>query len=172
MGLRGDEGVLITGIYGPGKSTVAAETAYLLEQRRQPYARLDLDYLGWGVGYPDDEAAGFGLMLRNLAAVILNYREAGISVLVMAYFFSSRDELHGIREAAGVPLRVVRLSLPLPDIEQRLATDVTTERQEELREAARQIAAGEGAGIEDVALANDRPVGTVARQVMTWLGWV
>ena len=90
----------------------------------------------------------------------------------MAYFVSGQDELHGIREAVGVPLRVVRLSLPLPDIEQRLATDVTTERQEELREAARQIAAGEGAGIEDVALANDRPVGTVAQQVMTWLGWV
>jgi len=27
----------------------------------------------------------------------------------------------GIREAAGVPLRVVRLSVPLPDIERRLA---------------------------------------------------
>ncbi len=89
----------------------------------------------------------------------------------MAYFVSSHDELHGIREAARAPLRVVRLSLPLPDIEQRLATDVTTERQEELREAARQIAAGEGVGIEDVVLANDRPVGIVAQQVMTWLGW-
>jgi energy-coupling factor transporter ATP-binding protein EcfA2 len=172
MGLRSDEGVLITGVYGSGKSTVAAEIAYLLEQRRQPYALLDLDFLGWGVGYPDDEAAGFGLMLRNLAAVLSNYREAGISVFVMAYFVSSHHELDGIREAAGVPLRVVRLSLPLPDIEQRLATDVTTERQEELREAARQIAAGEGVGIEDVELANDRPVGIVAQQVMTWLGWV
>jgi len=170
VGLRSDEGVLLTGVYGSGKSTVAAEIAYLLEQRRQPYALLDLDFLGWGVDYPD-EAAGFGLMLRNLAAVVSNYREAGISVFVMAYFVSSHDELHGIREAVGVPLRVVRLSLPLPDIEQRLATDVTTERHEELREAARQIAAGEGVGIEDVVLANDRPVGTVAQQVMTWLGW-
>jgi hypothetical protein len=88
----------------------------------------------------------------------------------MAYFFSGHDELRGIREAAGVPLRVVRLSLP--DIGQRLAADVTTERQEELREAARQIAAGEGVGIEDVVLANDRPVGIVAQQVMTWLGRV
>jgi adenylylsulfate kinase-like enzyme len=81
MGLRSDEGVPITGVYGSGKSTVAAEIAYLLEQRRQPYALLDLDFLGWGVGSPDHEAAGFGLMLRNLAAVASNYREAGISVL-------------------------------------------------------------------------------------------
>jgi hypothetical protein len=79
--------------------------------------------------------------------------------------------LHGIREAVRVPLRVVRLSVPLPDIEQRLAADVTTERREELREAAQQIEDGEGVGIEDIVLANDRPVPVVAEQVMTWLGW-
>ena len=172
MGVRGTEGVLITGVYGSGKSSVAAEIAYLLEQRRQPYALLDLDFLGWGVNYSGDDAAGFRLMLRNLAAVVSNYREAGISVFLLAYFVSSRDELRSIRETVGVPLRVVRLSVPLPDIERRLAADVTTERQEELREAAKQIAAGEGVGMEDMVLANDRPVAIVAQQIMTWLGWV
>ena len=82
-------------------------------------------------------------MLRNLAAVVSNYREGGISVFVLAYFVSSPDELRGIRDACGVPLR----------------------------EAARQIAAGQGVGIEDIALANDRPVPVVAEQIMTWLGW-
>jgi hypothetical protein len=38
------EGVLITGVYGSGKSSVAAEIAYLLQERRQPYALLDLDF--------------------------------------------------------------------------------------------------------------------------------
>jgi len=171
MEIRSDEGVLITGVYGAGKSTVAAEISYLLEQRRQPYALLDLDFLGWGVNSFDDSAAGNSFMLRNLAAVVSNYREGGISVFVLAYFVSSHEELRGIREAVGVPLRVVRLSVPLPDIEQRLAADVTTERREELREAARQIEDGEGVGVEDVVLANDRPVPVVAEQVMTWLGW-
>ena len=64
------------------------------------------------------------------------------------------------------------MSVPLADIEQRLAADVTTERREELREAARQIAAGGGVGLEDVVLANDRPVPVVAEQIMTWLGWM
>ncbi len=172
MVVRGAEGVLIAGVYGSGKSSVAAEIAYLLEQRRQAYALLDLDFLGWGVDYSDDEAAGFGRMLRNLAAVVANYREAGISVFVLAYFVADQDELRGIQEAVGVPLRVVRLSVPLADIEQRLAADVTTERQKELREAAQQIAAGAGAGVEDVVVANDRPVGIVAQQILTWLGWV
>jgi hypothetical protein len=49
---------------------------------------------------------------------------------------------------------------------------VTTERREELREAARQIATGEGVGLEDVVLANDRPVPVVAQEILTWLGWV
>jgi hypothetical protein len=172
MAVIGAEGVLITGVYGSGKSSVAAEIAYVLEQRRQPYALLDLDFLGWGVNYRDDDSAGFGLTLRNLAAVVSNYRQAGISVFVLAYFVRDHGALRGIREAVGVPLRVVRLAVPLPDIARRLAADVTTERQEELREAARQIAVGEGAGIEDVMLANDRPVGIVAQQVMSWLGWV
>jgi adenylylsulfate kinase len=172
MAVISAEGALITGVYGSGKSSVAAEIAYLLEQRCQPYALLDLDFLGWSVNYSDDGSARFGLMLRNLAAVASNYREAGISVFVLAFFVRDHDALRGIREAVGVPLRVVRLSVPLPDIAQRLAADVTTERQEDLREAGRQIAAGEGVGVEDVMVANDRPVAVVARQVMSWLGWV
>jgi adenylylsulfate kinase-like enzyme len=50
------DGVLITGVYGSGKSSVAAEITYLLEQRDQPYALLDLDYLGW-VGDQDSALA-------------------------------------------------------------------------------------------------------------------
>jgi len=44
-------------------------------------------------------------------------------------------ELQGVREALGVPLRVARLAVPLADIEQRLASDVTSGRREDLREA-------------------------------------
>ena len=71
-----------------------------------------------------------------------------------------------------MPLRVVRLSVPLPDIERRLAADVTTERRDDLREAAGSIAAAEGVGVEDAVVDNDRPVPVVAREVMTWLGWL
>jgi hypothetical protein len=169
--LRSDEGVLITGVYGAGKSTVAAEICYLLEQRRQPYALLDLDFIGWGVRSFDGETAGSPFLLRNLAAIVSNYREGGISVFVLAYFVDSQEQLRGIQDAVGVPLRVVRLSTALPDIEQRLAADVTTERRLELQEAARQIASGDGIGLEDLVLANDGPVPVVARQIMTWLGW-
>ena len=42
---RRAEGVLLTGVYGSGKSSVAQEIAYLLEQQGEPFALLDLDYL-------------------------------------------------------------------------------------------------------------------------------
>ena len=35
--------VLLTGVYGAGKSSVAAEIAYLLEQRGEAFALLDLE---------------------------------------------------------------------------------------------------------------------------------
>jgi MoxR-like ATPase len=70
---RRAEGVLLTGVYGSGKSSVAEDIAYLLEQRAQSYALLDLDYLSWAGTGTDDRAAEFGLMLQNLSAVAANY---------------------------------------------------------------------------------------------------
>lgn len=67
MNKRRAEGVLLTGVYGSGKSSVAAEIAYLLEQRGERYALLDLDYLSWAGTGASDRASEFGLMLENLA---------------------------------------------------------------------------------------------------------
>jgi hypothetical protein len=168
---RRAEGVLLTGVYGSGKSSVAEEIAYLLEQAGEPYALLDLDYLSWAGTGDDHRAAEFGLMLQNLAAVTANYRRAGIRFFVLAYFVRSDGEVQGVREALGLPLRVVRLTVPLPGTERRLASDVTSGRRDDLREAASSIAAGEGVGVEDTAISNDRPIGIVAQDVMTFLGW-
>jgi len=162
------EGVLITGVFGSGKSSVAAEITYLLEQQDELYALLDLDYLGW-VG---DHATGRAMMLRNLAAVAPNYLALGVTTFVVAYFVRDHSTLRGIKEALGVPLRIVRLSVPLQDIEQRLAADVTSGRRDDLRDAAASIAASEGVGVEDLVIRNVRPVSQIAHEVMAWLGWL
>jgi hypothetical protein len=80
---RAAEGVLLTGVYGSGKSSVAEEIAYLLEQQGEPYALLDLDYLSWAGAGTGDRAGGSGVMLQNLSAVAANYR-AGIRRFVLA----------------------------------------------------------------------------------------
>jgi hypothetical protein len=28
-----------------------------------------------------------------------------------------------------------------------------------------------GVGLEDLVVANDRPIGTMAQEIMSWLGW-
>jgi hypothetical protein len=168
MRSRGPEGVLITGVFGSGKSSVAAEIGYLLEQRGELYALLDLDYLGW-VG---DHATGHAMMLRNLAAVAANYRDLRVGKYVAAYFVRDRDALHQVKDALGVPLRVVRLSVPLPEIKRRLAADVTSGRRDDLRDAAASIAASEGVGVEDLVTGNDRAIAEIARELMAWLGWL
>ena len=65
----------------------------------------------------------------------------------------------------------MRLAVPLGIIEQRLASDVTSGRRDDLREAAEQIATAEGVGLEDVTIVNDRPVHVVAQEIMAFLGW-
>jgi len=172
VGTDGGDGVLITGGYGSGKSSVAAEIAFALERRGEPYALLDLDYLSWA-GAPDggSRADEVSLMLTNLAAVVANYRRAGIGRFVLAYFIRTPSELQGIRQAVGVPVRVVRLIVPLDEIKRRLAGDVTSGRRDDLRAAAGSLAIAEGAGLEDMAIGNDRPVSVVAEHIMAFLSW-
>jgi hypothetical protein len=106
-------------------------------------------------------------MVQNLAAVAANYRRAGLRLFVLAYFVRSAGVVREVRKALGLPLRVARLTVPLPDIDQRLARDVTSGCRDDLRAAAASIAVGEGTGVEDVVISNDRPIGVVAGDVMT-----
>jgi KaiC/GvpD/RAD55 family RecA-like ATPase len=169
MTVRAEEAVLITGVFGTGKTSVAVEIADMCEKQGLPYAVLDLDWLMWfNLG---GEAAGFAMMLRNLTAVVDNYREAGARFFILARAIRDADELERVRSAMAMPVRVVRLEVALPEIERRLLSDVTTSRLDDLREAGEWLEAGEGVGIEDLLVTNDRPIHDVAEQIVEWLGW-
>jgi adenylylsulfate kinase-like enzyme len=174
VGGSGDpSAVLLTGVYGSGKSTVAAEIAGILGARRLPYAALDLDWLGWfDNGELDSHGAGLSVMLANLSAVVGNYRRSGVRLFVLAWAVPGRAELDAIRAQLGMPVRAVRLTVPLAQIEERLRADVTTERRDDLREAAAWIATSRGVGVEDVTVANESPIREVALTILDWLGWM
>ena len=54
---RSAQAVLLTGVYGSGKTAVAEEIGTLMEERGVPYAALDLDWLAWfDAGWDDDDA--------------------------------------------------------------------------------------------------------------------
>ena len=64
------EGVLITGVYGAGKSSVAEEIANALEAHGARFGAVDLDWLMW-FGVPGVEPENLRrVFLANLAAVV------------------------------------------------------------------------------------------------------
>ncbi|HKY46858.1 MAG TPA: hypothetical protein VJQ79_02630 [Acidimicrobiia bacterium] len=166
------QAVVVTGVYGVGKTTVIEEMAEQLENAGLAFGAIDLDWLWWfNVPSLQDRAAD-GIGLSNLAAVAGNYRSAGVSRLMLAGAIADDTHLAELVRAIRCPLRVVRLTLPLREIENRLAGAVTTGRQVDLRQTREWIEEDFGSGIGDLVIANDRPVQAVAREILDWLGWV
>ncbi|MFP6745740.1 MAG: hypothetical protein VCB77_11200 [Alphaproteobacteria bacterium] len=165
-----ERGALITGACGTGKSSVVEEIAELLERGELSYAAIDLDWLMWFDADVDD-ATRDRVFLANLRAMVSNYREAGVERFVMAGSIPDDATVTAIRAAVPVPLRVVRFSLPLAEIEARLGTAVTVGRADDLRVARQWIAAATGVGIENVVIDNDRPIRDTALEILAWLGW-
>ena len=168
---REEAAVLITGAFGSGKSTVAEELVDVIEQRGLPYALMDLDFLAWY--FAGDRDAESRVLRQNVEALAANFRAAGVRLFVLAGASQDRAEVDVMSRALGVPLKVVRLTVPLPEIERRLRASASTEARlrDDLPRAAEWIASGAGEGIEDLALANEGPPREVAAQIASWLGW-
>ena len=167
----GVAGVLITGVYGTGKSTLAEEIANILEARRVAFGALDLDWLGWFGAPRQSLEERRAVFLRNLAAVASNYRGAGVMRLVLAGAVRDREQLMELEAAIGVPLRVVRLVVSSEEITRRLESHPTVGRLGDLEVARQWLADRVGEGIEDRVAVNDGPIGEVAAEVLDWLGW-
>ena len=166
------QAVMVTGVYGVGKTTVVEEMAEQLEDTGLTFAAIDLDWLWWfNIGSLDDDAVD-RIGLSNLAAVARNYIDAGVNHLMLAGAIEDETDIAEIRQALRCELRVVRLTLTYPEIENRLAGAVTTGRQIDLRQTEEWMREDFGAGIGDLVLVNDRPVQTVAREILKWLGWI
>ena len=171
MGNDEPRAVLLTGVYGSGKSSVAMEMADVLEERDQGYAMLDLDFIDWFAmpGFGDEPE--HRLLLANLASVMNNYRAVGVPRYILARSFREASEIEDVRTVMGMPMTIVRLTTPFAEIERRLEPDVTTARKADLAEAAVWLEAGTGEGLEDVTIANDRSIRDVALEVLRLTGW-
>lgn len=168
---RDTDGVLITGVYGTGKSSVAAEIAQTLEDRGVPYGAIDLDWLTWFDVPAMDEVAAQDVYLANVATVVRNYCDFGVRHVVLAGSVRNRDGVQALEEAAATPLRVVRLEVTLDEIARRLRADPTSGRRNDLKVAAQWLAESVGVGFEDLSIANAGPIQSVACEIIDWLGW-
>lgn len=165
------QAVLFTGVYGAGKTSMVEEIADVLEERGLRYGAIDLDWLGWFDPGFGDHGAGQPIMLRNLDAVVGNYYSTGVRRFALAGALSTTDELNELRAALSMPVAVVRLTVPIEEIERRLGTAITAARHDDLRVAKEWLAAGRGEELGDLVVASDGPIREVARRVVSELGW-
>jgi chloramphenicol 3-O-phosphotransferase len=165
------EAVLVCGAYGTGKSSVAAEIAETLERNHLAYGALDLDWLMWFDVPGLDRAPARRVSLANIAAVVGNYRDAGVRYLVLAGAVRDRLEVKALQAAVGVPIRVVQLHVPYDEIARRLQRDPTSGRRHDLQVAKKWLEDGIGDGVGDVDVRNTGRVDLTAAEIVTWLGW-
>ena len=165
------EAVLVTGVYGVGKSTIVAQMADLLEARGHRYAALDLDWLAWADDGLHDSHTDQFMLLTNLASVVGKYRAHGIERFVLAGWVGDAGELDRMRSTMDMPMRVVRLTLGYEEIVRRIGPGQTTGRADDMAQTAAWLAADAGVGLEDLAIPNERPAVEVAAKILDWIGW-
>jgi hypothetical protein len=163
--------VLITGVYGTGKTSAVEEMAAILEEADVPYAAIDLDWLAWA-NVDDHGPASHRLMIANLAAVAGNQRAAGMTRFLLAGSFADPSQVDDLRAALDMPMRVVRLTAPVDVIERRLGVHSTSGRHDDLEQARRDLVSGTSEQLGDVVVDSDRPIREVADEILGWLGWV
>jgi hypothetical protein len=164
-------GVVVTGVFGVGKSSVIEEMAEMLEQSGVSYGAIDVDWLWWFDAPGVDSAASRQVLFANLRSVAGNYVDAGGMRFLLAWSIRDQSDLDALREALPFPSRVLRLTAPIEMIRSRLAADVTVGRKDDLRNAERWLRNGTGSGLGEESVANDRPIREVADEILGLLGW-
>jgi hypothetical protein len=113
--------LLITGPVGVGKSTIAAEAAWLLRQADVPHALVDLDRIEQCWPVPADDPWNERVSHRNLACMWANFREVGADRLIFVRVLETRSLLRRVTEAVpGAQITVVRLRAPLAVLHERI----------------------------------------------------
>lgn len=164
------EALLLTGVYGTGKSTLAAHLADRLADAGVAVAAIDVDWLGWYAAPTEwDEHEDPRLSLEHLGLLAERYRAAGVERLVLAWTMPAGTR-ERVEAAVGVPLTVVRLDVPAATIRRRLEADPLASRADDLARALDRLERGD-LPEADWAVDADRPVHEVASTVLARLGW-
>jgi adenylylsulfate kinase-like enzyme len=163
--------LLVTGVYGAGKSTVTAELVERLDTAGVAVAGIDLDWLGWyAAPVAWDEHEDARMVRRNLAAMRDAYLEIGVRTFVLAGAAREADAVERLRGVLRMPMDVVRLEVDGDTVRRRLEGDPTFGRRDDLEVALRdlQAAAPDGGAL---AVDGRRPPADVAAEILELVGW-
>ena len=166
--------LVITGPVGVGKSTVAAQAAWLLREADVPHAVVDLPWTGQCWPVPADDPWNERLSHRNLACMWANFREAGADRLIVVRVLEARSLLRRVSEAVpGAEITVVRLRAPVAVLHQRIRSREAGDPSWFLDAATHTAQVLEQASVEDVIADNqDRSAAVVAHDILRRVGWL
>jgi hypothetical protein len=166
--------LVITGPVGVGKSTIAAEAAWLLRQADIPHALVDLDRIEVSWPVPADDPGNERVSHRNLACMWANFRQAGADRLIFARVLETRSLLRRVTAAVpGAQITVVRLRAPLSVLHERIRSREASDPDWFLDAATHTAEVFERAQVEDHLVDNDdRPAAVVAAEVLHRVGWL
>ncbi|MBU2668530.1 AAA family ATPase [Actinoplanes bogorensis] len=160
------EALLLTGVAGVGKSTVAAAAGSVLTKAGHRNAVVDADALAQFGPSPEREHFYDELKCANLAAVWANFRSAGAQYLVVADSVTTRALY-----ADSLPdcaIHLVHLIADDDTVRRRLRQRDTGPKLEQHLRALLKPASP----IDDFTVTNDRPALAVATEILVRLGWV
>jgi ribosomal protein S18 acetylase RimI-like enzyme len=167
--------LVLTGTICAGKSRIAGAIYTLLRDREVPHARIDGDELCQTWPTPPGDPAEDGLAFANLAAIVPNLAERGLSSVVLARVVEKpgdRERYQGV--FPGATITVVRVTASEATRQARVLQREPTgywqdwglARTVELEEHLDRLAA------EDFRVENDgRPTPEVAAEVLDRAGW-
>ena len=166
--------LVITGPVGVGKSTIAAEAAWLLRQADVPHALIDLDRIEQCWPVPADDPWNERVSHRNLACMWANFRQAGADRLIFARVLETRSLLRRVTEAVpGAQITVVRLWAPVVVLQERIRSREASDPDWFLGAATHTAEVLERAQVEDHLVDNEnRPATVVAGEVLHRVGWL
>lgn len=164
------EAVLVTGLYGSGKSTLIEEMAERIERAGAAYAAIDVDWLRW-YQLPDGENDQGTIGALNVADVTRRYVDAHVRYVLLAVPARDDPEVERLRATVACPMRVIRLDTPVDVIEARLQQSPTAGRAADLSGVHTWVERGWGKVTADLTLAGDGPLDDVATAALAWLGW-
>lgn len=166
--------LVITGPVGVGKSTIAAEAAWLLRQADVPHALVDLDRIEQCWPVPADDPGNERVSHRNLACMWVNFRQAGADRLIFARVLETRSLLRRVTKAVpGAQITVVRLWAPLAVLHERIRSREASDLDWFLDAATHTAEVFERAQVEDHLVDNEnRPATAVAEEVLHRVRWL
>jgi chloramphenicol 3-O-phosphotransferase len=159
--------LLITGVSGAGKSTIAGAIGRLLSSAGLSTAVVDVDALAQFGPPPRPKGAFYhALKCANLAAVWANFKAAGAGFVVVAAGVDSAAECDDFAGSLdGCDVQTVRLTADADVVRQRRGN----RGDQAAKTATNNAYQGEAATATSVL--NDRPPAVVAREVLLRAGW-